>query len=236
MALDALGVHWYILFSTVFFAVFSLFRFSVNIGFVERPVVQGGLWGMVIGQPELGLKVGFFFELLWLDLFPAGTFIPPQAVFSVFASLVLGKILMATQPDQIFILMLCTIPLAFLGSWLEGRQREWQNKSYNLLLRWAARKQSHTPPQKMVAASIRQQMILNMVFGLSSLYFLYFCGLRLLPFIPDTNYFTWPMAWLMAGVGGIMALRVRKAYAFFFLGLAGVAAFMLIEWLNFLPV
>lgn len=217
------------------YALFSLFRYSISIGFIERPLLQGVIWGAVTGQPEIGFYIGVFFELLWLDLFPAGTFIPPQSVFAVFASTVLVKSLSAVRAEEIFLIMLVCIPFAFLGSWFENRQREWQNKNYNLLLRWASRKQSHTRPRKMILTSISQQFILNTIFGAASLYLLLFLGRKLLPYLPAADFFTWPMAWLTAAVGGILALRLRKAYALFFCGLAGAAGVICAAWLNFLP-
>lgn len=236
MALSLWSTQWAVLLLALLYAFFPLFRYSINIGFIERPLVQGVIWGAITGQPMIGFNIGVFFELLWLDLFPAGTFIPPQSVFAVFASTVLVRSLSTVRPEEVFLIMLVCIPFAFLGSWFENRQREWQNKNYNLLLRWASNKQGHSHPQKMVLTSISQQFILNFVFGAATLYLLLFAGQKLLPYLPAAEFFTWPMAWLAAAIGGIMSLRLRRAYALFFCGLAGAAGVMCAGWLNLLPV
>ncbi len=236
MAVGTWGLGWVLLGGGVIFAFFSLFRFAVNVGFIERPIVQGAIWGTITGQPELGLKIGFFFELLWLDLFPAGTFIPPQSIFSVFSSVLLVHLLLLSTPSEIFLVMMSTIPFAFMGAWLENRQREWQNKNYNLLLRWASKKQTHAGPKKMIGISLLQQLALNTTFGGVGLYVLYLFWNTLSPHIPQNTFLSWPVAWLLAGIGGMMALRIRRAYLLFLGMVAGAGGLLLVSWLGVLPV
>ena len=66
-----------------FFALFFLIRFAFNLGFVHRPLFAAALWALFTWQIQPALGAGIFFELLWLDLFPAGTFIPPQSLLAL---------------------------------------------------------------------------------------------------------------------------------------------------------
>ncbi|MFW6005353.1 MAG: hypothetical protein ACOCPN_02640, partial [Desulfonatronovibrionaceae bacterium] len=60
-----------------FFALLSLARFSVQTGILDRPLVAGFLIYLVTGEMFPAMYVAVFFELLWIDIIPAGTFIPP---------------------------------------------------------------------------------------------------------------------------------------------------------------
>lgn len=64
-----------------FFALLSLTRVAVDLGFVHRPIFAALLWAGLTFSLQPAMSAGIFFELLWLDLFPAGTFIPPHALF-----------------------------------------------------------------------------------------------------------------------------------------------------------
>ncbi|MFP4657790.1 MAG: hypothetical protein ACLFMP_03765, partial [Desulfonatronovibrionaceae bacterium] len=114
--------------------------------------------------------------------------------------------------------------------------REWQNKNYNLILRWASRKQHHAGPEKMVLFSLGQQALVNTLFAAASLFVLLFAASWLLPYVPNIEIITWPVLWLAAAVGGIMSLRLRRAYTLFFCGLAGAGGIMLAGWLDLLSV
>ena len=45
------------------------------------------LWALLTFRLQPALSAGIFFELLWLDLFPAGTFIPPHGLLALTAPL-----------------------------------------------------------------------------------------------------------------------------------------------------
>lgn len=163
-------------------------------------------------QPALSL--GIFFELLWLDLFPAGTFIPPQALFSLIAALTLLACLPDADMRLITAVMLCTLPLAHLGTWAEQRYRQRQNLSYNALLGWNRKNfLSHYTPHRLIQRAVVEG-------GLLYLLLFTLCVAPLLiilklgrPWIESGWQPTWPILWGSACLGAVLALRLRKAHA-----------------------
>jgi len=66
------------------------------------------LWSLFSGQKDISLNLGIFFELLWLDLFPAGTFIPPQSVYAVLLTLSISYIFALKNISQLWALIIIT--------------------------------------------------------------------------------------------------------------------------------
>ncbi len=179
----------------------------------------GLLWGFLFGDYQTSLGVGIFFELFWLDQIPAGTYIPPNTVLSTFLTLSLVQYFSLISPSAIMLPLALSVPLALMGAKIEYYQRRWQDSGYNTLLQWARipvpRRNPHQP-ERLVMLSLLQQLCLNFalftvgllvliglltIFPLHSL--LYIGGLKL----------TWPHLWLMAALGGLLALRVKRSYA-----------------------
>ncbi|PKN31367.1 MAG: hypothetical protein CVU63_24290, partial [Deltaproteobacteria bacterium HGW-Deltaproteobacteria-20] len=65
------------------------------------------------------MSAGIFFELLWLDLFPAGTYIPPQALLSLIATLTILACLPDADMRSTVLVVIATLPLAYLGAWID---------------------------------------------------------------------------------------------------------------------
>ncbi|NLW81706.1 MAG: hypothetical protein GXY42_08570 [Desulfovibrionales bacterium] len=160
------------------------------------------------------VSVGIFFELLWLDLFPAGTFIPPQSLLTLSATLTLLACLPGADMRLTSIILVGTLPLAYIGAWVEQSYRKRQNLSYNALLSWNRRHPGHAyRPETLTIRAVVEQSILH--FGLFLL-----CVTPLLPllrlaqpWLGSSPQPTWPMLWILACCGAILSLRIRKAYA-----------------------
>jgi PTS system mannose-specific IIC component len=45
---------------------------------ISRPIVAAPAIGLILGDPQTGLIVGAFIELLWIDRLPIGAYIPPN--------------------------------------------------------------------------------------------------------------------------------------------------------------
>lgn len=158
--------------------------------------------------------MGIFFELLWLDLFPAGTYIPPNAML---ASTVTLSVL-ACVPDAgmraTAALIVATLPMAYLAPWLEQLYRKRQNLSYNSLTTWNRRGIAHAyTPQRLVLQALAELFLLN-------LFLFQLCALPALlalryaqPWLAQGVAPTWGMLWMAAAAGAILALRQSKAYA-----------------------
>lgn len=203
-----------------FFALLALTRFVLDVGFLHRPLVAALLWSTLTFELQPAMSVGIFFELLWLDLFPAGTFIPPHALLALTASLTILNCLPEPDMRTTALVLISTLPLAYAGAWVEQRYRKRQNLSYNSLIVWNRRRIIHAyNPTRLVYVAVGEQIAGSfVVFVLSTLALL--LGLRLfLPLFPHGAQPGWPMLWIAASLGAILALRLRKAYALAFVSL-----------------
>ncbi|SDK71834.1 PTS system, mannose-specific IIC component [Maridesulfovibrio ferrireducens] len=205
-----------------FFAVFSLFRFSINAGLLERPLVAGALWGVVTGDYVTSLNIAVFFELFWLDNIPAGTYIPPHILASTFAALALTTSFGFTEAPQVMFILLACLPLARLGAWLENALRQWHNRGYYSLLNWARRgKSGDDLPRRLVVQSILRTLATSWLFFWTStviLHYILSIFFHKWSEIVTSVEMQWSFLWIAASLGGLLALRLRKAYATFVFG------------------
>lgn len=193
--------------------------------------MAGACWSLVTGSWSTGLGVAFFFELLWLDCIPVGTFIPPASLFSTIASLALIEVLGLQHPSEIFMVLVATIPFASCMSWLEARQRLWQNREFNLLVVATRRGNAKLfTPEKFIrkgmvhALLIQTVVCLGIVLVLNSVLGWLLEHMRIIPWV------SWPLLWLAASLGGVMAMRFRNAHLYM---LGGVGLVELFLWSGF---
>ncbi len=160
------------------------------------------------------MHLGIFFELLWLDLFPAGTFIPPHALFALMASICVLARLDEPNMRQTVLVLIASFPLAYFGAWLEQALRTRQNLTYTALLDWSRRKALYAPPQgRLIVLALAGQITLFWgVFVLCTSLML--VAVRWTPSVvlagPQPQ---WSILWLAACIGAILALRIRTAHA-----------------------
>jgi PTS system mannose-specific IIC component len=197
----------------------SLCRFALNTGFFDRPIVIGLLAGFFYGQWPTCIGLAVFFELLWLDLFPAGTYIPPHRTLTTFATIVLSCEMQLGPPTAVVPVIVLGLLLARLGAWLEARQRSMQNASYDRIHQRIGEGEGELPLGRIVLGSMAQIAVFNAalfalvavaIFGLSKVYF--FEALTL------PGGLGWPHLWALGLVGGLLALRIRRAYEMFVAG------------------
>jgi len=202
-----------------FFVVFSLARFGLSAGFLDRPLVIGLFWSALVGQWEVAIPVALFFELFYLDLFPLGTFVPPHGPFALLVALALTRIFDVVQPSLIFVVLLLSMPAAWLGSRLEERHRQWQNLSYTRML------QSTRPGQEhVVSATGLARNALVQICVIQGLAFLLVMAL-LTPFAEWVLLHVrarvlglpvgWPHIWMLGTIGALLSFRARRVYAAF---------------------
>lgn len=207
----------------LFAAVFSLFRFGVSLGLLERPLVVGFVWALVTGEWTTSMSIAIFFELAWLDLIPAGTFIPPHLTAAAIAALALVGSFSMTTPGEILVAIVCTIPLAWLGTRFEARVRVFNSRAYNTCREWVKSDDASPFPDWLILRSL----LLAFGLGLAGFYVcllgLHFLVSMVLPHLGSvltSLEVTWPHLWVGASLGGLLALRLRRAYAVFASGLA----------------
>lgn len=214
-----------------FFAFFSLLRFSLNLGVVERPLVQGLIWGLATGDLTLAVSVSLVYELLWLDLIPAGTFIPPNPAASNFTALCLMTGFGLTGASQAVFPILLGMPVAWLAAGVERLHRNRQNRAYNTMQQWLAPGHgADFAPERLVWRSFAEAGAFYFVFFLAVAGVLAaLCGFLLASgFLrPGPGVFSWGQLWIVASIGGLMSLRTPRAYVALVLCAVAVAALAL---------
>jgi mannose PTS system EIIC component len=198
-----------------FFALFSLFRFSVSLGLVERPLVVGLFWGLFVGNLEPSLFIAIFYELLWLDFIPVGTFIPPHMTAAAFTALAISTRFGLDSLPLVCVPLLAGLPMAWLGARLERVMRDRLNRSYSGVLSWVRKPLDVNVPVRLLSATLASKVLVNWLF------FLVGAGVLALLTNVAVRYYgphlaavrvTWNELLIAASVGGLLALRLRSLY------------------------
>ncbi|WP_291321372.1 hypothetical protein [Desulfonatronospira sp.] len=191
---------------------------------LDRPLAAGFFLALLTGEVFPVLFIALFFELLWLDLIPAGTFIPPNSVFCLTSAAVLTTHFQLQHTGHIFLLMLMSIPGAYILSRIEAWYRIRQNKMYNQILHQSRDRWKTYSPGKMVLQSLAGSLGIFMV---SSCLGIYVLALALPPLISVLDFqreFAWPVLLMIASISALAGLRVKKAYISFIFGIILVSA------------
>ena len=170
--------------------------------------------------PE-SLGVSLFFELLWLDVFPAGTIIPPNPLAPVLASLATLRYFHVTQPALAAVIMLLALPLGKLFARLERAHRQYENDAHSRLMRWAKNPEYALGPLKLTRRSVLILFWVNVAAFALSLACLMVLTRFLLPHaapVIGNIPLKWPHLWGVASIGAVLSLRYRPAYAVLLLG------------------
>lgn len=206
-----------------FFALFSLFRYSISIGLLERPLVVGLFWSAFPGDYTTSLYIAIFFELFWLDLIPFGTFIPPHLTAATFSALALTTYFGLDHPARIMGVIFASMPLAWLGAKVDETLRERGSGNYNKLLTWARNPQSENLPGSLILQSVAWNFILSWsTFFVAILILKYFFEIffSMYPGLLTSIDITWSHLWIAATLGGLMALRLKRAYTVLVIGVS----------------
>ena len=112
------------------------------------------------------------------------------------------------------LVVVMTLPLAYLGAWMEQRYRKRQNLSYNSLILWNRRGVNHPfTPDRLIFQALAEIFAMNFVLFLAGSSAVLVCVRAAQPLVAGGPQPAWPMLWIAAAGGAIMALRMRKAYA-----------------------
>ena len=215
-----------------FFALFSLFRYSISIGLLERPLVIGLFWGAFTGDYTTSLYIAIFFELFWLDLIPVGTFIPPHLTAATFSALSLTTYFGLDHPARIMGVLFASMPLAWLGTKVEAALRERERGSYNQLLTWVRNPESPNLPGALILRSLSRTFVMSwLTFFIAILMLKYLLQaiFTLYPGLLVSVDIKWAHLWVAATLGGLMALRLKRAYVVL---ATGVFLFVLFAFWN----
>ena len=107
---------------------------------------------------------------------------------------------------------------------MEAKQRSWQNREFNMLVVSTRRGNANSfVPEKLIYKGIVHTFFLQALFCWVSLYFLFLFLRGLLPQVHYYSWVSWPLLWLLASIGGVLALRFRRAPCVWGSGVLGVA-------------
>ena len=181
----------------------------------------GFVWGVMTGDWASSLGVSLFFELLWLDIFPAGTIIPPQSLAPALASLATMQHFSATKPALAAVVMLFSLPLGRMFAQLERFHRQFENEDYNRLMNWAKIPTGSPGPASLTRRAIISMFLVNsVVFAAALACLMVVMGILMPRFEPllESIPLKWPHLWVVASIGAILSLRHRPAYAILLAG------------------
>lgn len=182
------------------------------------------------------LFLAVFYELFWLDSFPVGTYIPPNALFPMLCVIVIAESMARPDIVTLFLPVILTLPLAFFGAYLEKKQREWQVAGYERVLRrFRTGGDVERPAGVSIAISLSQMFLLNFLTFFCVTFALYLAMHGILSFQEHFLVFrnaSWPLLWAFGAVGGVLALRIKRSYIIFVAGAATLTLMALfgIRW------
>lgn len=225
-----------LLLAAILYGLASVLRFSCYIALLDRPLFVAGIWGVCTGDWALAVSLGIFFELFFMDLLGAGTYIPPSGVFSLLLCLLLADSF-ALSPQAVPVLpVVATLPLAGLGARLEQWFRQRRVKLHNFFVEDG---QMERPVSLLsIIASISElwvgQVLLFVLVSLG-LFWVGQAALAVFNFLSLPSYLSsasawpvsWPVFWLVGALGGVLSLRVKKAFVSFGLTFALLSVLLL---------
>ncbi len=209
----------------------AMFRYSIFIGLLDRPLVVGIIWASFTGDWLLTMQLALFFELFWLDLLYVGTYIPPFAAMSLLMCLLLMDSFGITAIQQMPLPLLLSIPWALTGAAVERWTRQRQFMLYfSYVERGDAARLSMVPPRVFIQCLIKLVVLQAIAFaGCYTItenlgrVIIHWVG------VPAFSWLNWGLLWTVgAAMGGFMALRTRRAYVVFMIAFAGFLAYSII--------
>jgi PTS system mannose-specific IIC component len=91
---------------------------------VSRPIVAGPVTGWLLGDAHVGLLCGALIELLWIDRFSIGKYVPPNdtmvAVVVAAAAVLAGEALGQASRELTVFALLALLPLGYAGQRLDA--------------------------------------------------------------------------------------------------------------------
>lgn len=175
----------------------------------------GLVYGAIFGDIPTCMNIAIFFELFWLDLFPAGTFIPPSQAAATLATLTLTRCFNLTAPSGVLVATVMSLPLALLFARLEAFHRRFETTTLARALDAAARKGVILSPGRLVRRSLVEMALLNGACFSLALAGLVAAGnlvFAILAPVLAQQSMSYAHLWMLGSLGGVLSLRHRPAY------------------------
>lgn len=181
----------------------------------------GLFYGLFTGEWVFSIGIALFYELFWLDAFPAGTFVPPHRILATFQTLILASALGFYSSGQVLPLLLPGVLLARIGARVESWQHRQQNASYNQLLKYSRQDSEKFQPGSLVKKGLLQLAAVNfLLYLLSFLACFYLVQYVYANWAWEFKGIAWQHIWSLGLLGAVLSLRNKIAYQFLALGAA----------------
>lgn len=160
------------------------------------------------------LPAGIVLELVWLDVVPLGSVVPPLNFLSFWLFVPLCLHYRWTTPEALILPLFLALGCAYAGSWLERRLRVCHDTGLEPVQRWLAVAGAGQSPCRLTYKAIGQRFIVHMLLyaGLALLYMQGVAWLYARNWLPVAVGLTWPMVYAVAAVGAVLSLRTQRAY------------------------
>ena len=216
----------------VLFTLSTVDRSAVHVGFIERPLCLGIVWGACSGDMVVPVLLGLCCELFWLDLFPIGSYLPPMPAFPLLILLPLSSQFGWATPQELALPLFLLLPLAYVPPLLEIRLRRAAIEGQALLTEQA---EGRLPlgglPGRIIARAMARHMLyaIPLFWGtLAAAAFLFSLARPLLEAAGGSLNAVWPGILCLCALGAFLALRLPRAYLVFFMSAAALGASLLI--------
>ncbi|WP_363315625.1 PTS sugar transporter subunit IIC [uncultured Desulfovibrio sp.] len=209
----------------------GVFRHTLIFRLVDRPLFAALLMGLLTGDWLLALPLGITLELLWLDVVPLGSVVPPQGVLSFLLMFPLVRLYGWSAPGALLLPLLLAVLAAYAAAFAERSQRVLLNRIMPAVEGYCRTGRGCAPGHALLLGiSLRACWQF-------ALYLICFVGLTLVfegldsqrrgPLLRNIN---WPMMYVAAMLGAVLSLRVRKAYSVLLACLCLAAVALVLEY------
>lgn len=187
--------------------------------------------GLTTNDWLLALPLGVTLELLWLDVVPLGSVVPPQGVLSFLLLFPLARHYGWSAPGALLLPLLLAVLAAYAAAFAERSQRVLLNRIMPAVETYCRTGHGCSPGGALLlGAGLRacwQFALYLLCFALLALVFEGLDSQRRGPLLLTIN---WPMMYVTAMLGAVLSLRIRKAYSVLLAGLCLAAVALVLEY------
>lgn len=215
---------FFLLLGICLYGVFALARSSISIGLLERPLAMAFFWGLFTGEFSTAFSLGVCCELFWIDDLNVGTRVSTSGTLPLLISLVLinfsefGEF--PKDPQHLGPVLVFAMPLAWFGKRAEMFVRTLQVREHTIFVE---RRRGEAVPRYIILIILGRLLVIQTVvfcISLAVLGFIFLGYQRITGELPVIPGLSWYVLWAIAGMGGILSLRMKRAYMVFGAGLA----------------
>lgn len=101
---------------------------------ISRPFIVGSILGALTGNLFLGLQIGIFTELIYIDYLPIGGVVPPSGAITAAVAILMNHFFGMNVYFAFFVGILCGQMFSFIERYLRTRRSDFLEKFENKLV------------------------------------------------------------------------------------------------------